>query len=166
MLKFIRYKLELILIFIKRIYFSFKNIKIYHNTYFSNIIFNGKVVIEPYCRLIGDPSIFIGKDFYMNTGCKLNGEIYIGDNVLIGPNTIIWGKDHATDKSKLISEQNSYRKPIFIGDDVWIGANVTILKGVKIKRGAVIGAGNVVIKDVPEYAIIVGNPAKIVKYRT
>ena len=53
----------------------------------------------------------------------------------------------------------------YIGNDVWIGANAVILKGVKIGDGAIIGASSVVTKHVPPYAIVVGNPAKIIKYR-
>lgn len=52
-----------------------------------------------------------------------------------------------------------------IGNDVWIGMNSTVLPGIKIGNGAIIGAGSVVTKDVPDYAIVVGNPAKILKYR-
>ena len=52
-----------------------------------------------------------------------------------------------------------------IGNDVWVGANSVILPGVKIGTGAIVGAGSVVTKDVPEYAIVVGNPARILKYR-
>ncbi len=57
------------------------------------------------------------------------------------------------------------RKQIIIGNDVWIGCDVTILGGVRIGNGAVIGAGALVAKDVPPYAVVVGNPARIVKYR-
>lgn len=52
-----------------------------------------------------------------------------------------------------------------IENDVWIGANAVILKGIKVSNGAIIGAGSVVTKDVPPYAIAVGNPAKVLKYR-
>jgi len=54
---------------------------------------------------------------------------------------------------------------IFIGSDCWIGANVTLMSGIKIGNGALIGASSVVAKDIPPYAIVVGNPAKIIKYR-
>lgn len=54
---------------------------------------------------------------------------------------------------------------VIIEDGVWIGCNVTILKGVTIGRGAVVGAGSLVTKDVPPYAIAVGNPAKVIKSR-
>jgi len=52
-----------------------------------------------------------------------------------------------------------------IGNDVWVGANAVILKGVKIGDGAIIGGGSVVTKDVPPYAIVVGNPARVIRYR-
>lgn len=52
-----------------------------------------------------------------------------------------------------------------IGNDVWIGCNVVVLAGVSVGDGAVIGAGAVVTKDVPPYAVAVGNPAKVIKYR-
>lgn len=54
---------------------------------------------------------------------------------------------------------------VTIGDDVWIGANSVILPGVKIHNGAIIGAGSVVVKDVPANAIACGNPAKLIRYR-
>lgn len=57
------------------------------------------------------------------------------------------------------------RGDIIIGNDVWIGANVTIMDGVTIGDGAVVAAGSIVIKDVPQYAIVGGNPAKIINYR-
>lgn len=60
---------------------------------------------------------------------------------------------------------DSVSKPVVIGDDVWIGARSIILKGVHIGKGAVIAAGAVVTKDVPEYAIVGGVPAKVIKYR-
>lgn len=57
-------------------------------------------------------------------------------------------------------------KPVVIGDDVWIGARVIILPGVTVGKGAVLGAGTVVARDVPEWAVVVGNPARVVKFRS
>lgn len=55
--------------------------------------------------------------------------------------------------------------PVVVGDDVWIGARSTILSGVNIGQGAIVGAGSVVTKDIPPYAIVAGNPARVIKYR-
>ena len=142
-----------------------KGVKIYNHCTFSNVIFSKNTIIEPYCRLVGDPVIKIGENFYMNSGCHLLGEIYIGNDVLIGPKTVIWGRDHGIAKNKLVREQEYKKEPIIIEDDVWIGANVTILKGVTIGKGAVVAAGSVVVKDVPPFAVVAGVPAKVIKYR-
>ena len=66
---------------------------------------------------------------------------------------------------KLMKLQGNINNSIIIENDGWISANATILKGVNIGNGAVVGAGSVVTKDIPEFAIVVGNPAKVVKYR-
>ena len=160
--KTIRNKIRL---FLKKQILKRKNVIIYNNVTFSGVEFKGSAIIEPYCRLVGDPVIVIGKSFYMNAHCHILGEIYIGDNVLFGPKVIIWGRDHGIAKGELIREQPHNKAPVYIGDDVWIGGGAIIVKGVKIGKGAVIGAGSVVTKDIPEYAIAVGNPARIVKYR-
>lgn len=142
-----------------------KKVIIYDNTVFSGVNFLGKAVIEPYCRLSGDPEIIIGNNFYMNAHCHMLGNIKIGSNVMIGPKTVIWGRDHGMKRDKPMKEQEHIKKDINIEDDVWIGANVTILKGVRIRKGAVIGAGSVVTKNIPEFAVAVGNPASVIKYR-
>lgn len=139
--------------------------KIYNNTVFSGCDFLGKAIIEPYCRLSGDPKIIIGNNFYLNAYCHLLGNISFGDNVMVGPKTVIWGRDHGMVLGSPMNSQPHIKADIKIGSDVWIAANVTILKGVTIGNGAVIGAGAVVTKDIPEYAIAVGNPARVVKYR-
>uniref|UniRef100_UPI00404A7FB2 acyltransferase n=1 Tax=Flavobacterium sp. TaxID=239 RepID=UPI00404A7FB2 len=135
------------------------------NCVLKNVIFSKNALIEPNNRLIGSEKITIGSNFYINVGCHILGEVTIGDNVLIGPKTVIWGRDHGIKKDVIMNQQPHKNVPIFIGNDVWIGANVTILKGITIANGAVVGAGSVVTKDVPENAIVVGNPARIVKYR-
>ena len=149
----------------KKIKLKQQGVIIYNNCTFNNVIFKGKALIEPYCRLSGIPNIIIGDNFYLNAGCHLLGDISFGDNVMIGPKTVIWSRDHGMEIGKPMKEQHHINKPILIGDDVWISANATILKGVNIGNGAVVGAGSVVTKDIPEFAIVVGNPAKVVKYR-
>lgn len=72
-------------------------------------------------------------------------------------NKRFYGKDSGFDRTE--------PKSVIIGSDVWIGSRVTILPNVRIGCGAIVGAGAVVTHDIPPYAIVVGNPAKIVKYR-
>ena len=98
--------------------------------------------------------------------------IYIGNYVMFGPNVTIRGGNHRTDViGKHMREVRETEKlpendqDVHIEDGVWVGCNVTILKGVTVGRGAVIAAGAVVTKNVPPYAIVGGNPAKLIKYR-
>lgn len=142
-----------------------RGVRIGKHCVFSNVEFLGPATLEPFCRLLGDPRIRIGRHFYANVACHFLGEIEIGNDVHIGPKTVIWGRDHGMAKNRLIREQGHIKAPIVIGDDVWIGANCTILKGVIVSRGAVIGAGSVVTKSIPEYAIAAGNPARVIRYR-
>lgn len=148
-----------------RIALRWRGVVIHHDTVLNGVTFDGTATIEPYCRLIGDPKIVIGENFYLNAGCHLLGEISFGRDVMIGPKTVIWGRDHGMERGMPMRSQGHRRAPIRIGDDVWISANVTILKGVTIGNGAVIGAGAVVTRDVPEYGVVAGNPARLIKYR-
>lgn len=93
------------------------------------------------------------------------GKISIGDNTIIAAQCYIINADHQFDKGRLIREQPHKVADISIGSDVWIAANVTILKGVKIGNGAVIGAKALVNTDIPDNAVAVGIPAKVIKYR-
>ena len=89
--------------------------------------------------------------------------INIGDDILIGEYTSIRDQDYNFKKGKLIREQELKTAPIVIENNVWIGKGCTILKGVTIKTGSVIGANSLVNMDIPEYSIAVGTPAKIIK---
>jgi acetyltransferase-like isoleucine patch superfamily enzyme len=115
----------------------------------------------------------INVNFFLNPNEKLQ----IGNFVSIAADVLfILGGNHQTTAistyplySKLIKlspEQDALTKgPIVIEDEVWIGTRAIILSGVKIGKGAIIAAGSVITKDVPPYAIVGGNPAKIIKYR-
>ncbi len=112
-------------------------------------------------------SVKIGDNSGLGVRCEINGEVEIGKNVMMGPDVIVYTQNHAfRQKDTLIMNQNYYPpKKVVIGDDVWIGRRVIILPGVHIGKGAVIGAGAVIAKDIPEYAIAVGNPVVIKGYR-
>lgn len=87
---------------------------------------------------------------------------------MTGPHTVIAAGNHDyRDITVPMLELKGFGKgPIKIEDDVWIGANCTITDGVTIKKGAVVGANNVVTKDVSEYDIVAGCPAKVIGNRT
>ncbi len=95
------------------------------------------------------------------------GVIHIGEDVLMGRDFVGITRNHGfMDKETPIKKQGyTEDDPIYIGDDVWIGHRVTVLPGVHIGKGTVIGAGSVVTKDTPEYSIVAGNPARVIKYR-
>lgn len=103
-----------------------------------------------------------------NTVIAAIGEdgVTIGDNTIIAAQCYIIDCDHSFEPDDLIRNQKQKTAPISIGKDVWIAANVTILKGVTIGDGAVIGAKSLVNKDIPANAVAVGIPAKVIKYRT
>jgi maltose O-acetyltransferase len=119
-------------------------------------------------RIIHPENITVGDYCFVNYDSIIdaNGGLTMGDNVAIGPKTAIWTSNHEfKDLTIPIKNQPNQLKPVKIGNDVWIGMNCTILPGVNIGNGVVIGAGSVVTSDIPDYAIAVGNPAKIIKYR-
>jgi len=91
----------------------------------------------------------------------------IGDNVMMGPEVIMYSSNHNIDRIDIPMCQQGFKdiEPIIIGNDVWIGRRVIILPGVTIGDGCVIGAGAVVAKSIPPYSIAVGNPAKVIKNR-
>jgi maltose O-acetyltransferase len=111
--------------------------------------------------------ISIGDNVFINRNVVIgHGSITIGDFVYIGCNALILAQNHGVLDYKIpIGLQPLISSPVIIEDDVWIGANVVILPGVKVGRGAVIGAGAVVTKDISPFAIVGGVPAKLIKYR-
>ncbi|MBR1461163.1 sugar O-acetyltransferase [bacterium] len=107
-------------------------------------------------------NINIGKNVFINACCKFQdqGGITIGDDVLIGHNVTLATLNH---DQRPEFRQNIYPKSIKIGNKVWIGSNATILAGVTVGDGAIIGANALVTRDVPKNCIAVGIPAKVIK---
>ncbi|RME58533.1 acyltransferase [Candidatus Parcubacteria bacterium] len=91
--------------------------------------------------------------------------IEVGEDVMIGPHCFITDHDHGIERGKPIRQQPYASAPVVIEDNVWIGAGVCVLKGVRIGREAVVAAGAVVTKDVPEGAIVAGVPARVLRMR-
>lgn len=116
----------------------------------------------------GDGSeLSIGDNSGLGVNCQAVGPIRIGRDVMIGPDVIIFTSNHRFDRLDIPMREQGYQpaRPVIIEDDVWIGARVIILPGVTIGRGAVLAAGAVVTRDVPAFAIVGGNPARMLKSR-
>jgi len=111
--------------------------------------------------------ISIGDNSGIGINAHIRGPLEIGNNVMMGPDVIILSSSHEFDRIDIpMNKQGVKAKAkIFIKDDVWIGTRVIILPGITIGQGAIIGAGAVVTKDVLDYAIIGGNPAKVIRFR-
>lgn len=109
-------------------------------------------------------NISIGVNFYSDVNLTIldKASVQIGDNVIIGPNVNIYTSSHPFHEVERMRGLE-YARPIVIYDNVWIGGNVTILPGVKINQGAIIGAGSVVTDDIPPYVIAAGNPCRVIR---
>ena len=109
----------------------------------------------------------IGNNSGIGVNAHFYGKVVIGDNVMMAPDCIIYVRNHESSRLDIpMCEQGSTEeRPVVIGNDVWIGGRVIILPGVKIGDGAIIGAGSVVTKDVSEYDVVAGNPARVIKDR-
>lgn len=107
---------------------------------------NGKLIIKNGTYLNRNTLIIANKLVEIGRDCKISWDVIIMD----------------TDLHPLPGEKELNDKPVIIGDNVWIGCRVIILKGVKIGTGAIIAAGSVVTKDIPEYSIAAGVPAKVI----
>lgn len=128
------------------------NVKIYNDVKFWG---NGPIVIGNNVK-IGD---------YTMIYSSINGGVYIGDDTIIAAKAYIIDMDHGVSKNKLISTQEPIVSPVHIGKDCWLGESVTVLKGATIGDGCVVGAKSLVNKDIDNYKIVVGIPAKEIKSR-
>lgn len=107
--------------------------------------------------------IFVGDYTFMNSGITIldNAEVRIGSHCWLAPSVQIYASTHPTDY--LERRERCLSFPVEIGDDVWLGGAVVVCPGVKIGPRSVIGAGSVVVKDIPADSLAVGNPCRVVK---
>lgn len=108
--------------------------------------------------------VFMGSFVYANSGMTLvdDGNIYIGDKVMFGPNVTLATANHPI-LPQFREKALQYNKDIHIGSNVWIGAGVVIVPGITIGDNSVIGAGSVVVKDIPAGVVAVGNPCRVLR---
>jgi len=122
-------------------------------------------IVEDFATInngVGDVSI--GNNCGIGLSNIIIGPVTIGNYVMLAQNIVISGLNHGYEDVNLPPRlQKVTTKPITINDDVWIGANCVITAGVTIGKHAVVGAGSVVTKDIPEFCVVVGNPARVIK---
>lgn len=120
-------------------------------------------VMDMSIYILSPKKIVIGRDSHINRGCFLDGRgnIIIGDSVSVSHNVSIVTGGHDFNTRDFAGRF----QPVVIKDFVWIGLNVTILQNVVIGKGAIVAAGAVVTKDVDDFAIVAGIPAKVIGKR-
>lgn len=129
-----------------------------------DLLFNGKLddssTIQAPLHVDYACQVNIGKNVFINEGLRMVacGGITIEDNVMIGPEVAIATINHDFDHKFEI-----YGKSVTIKKDAWIGLRTSIMPGVTIGKGAVVAGGSVVTKDVEDYTVVGGNPAKVLK---
>ncbi len=159
---------------------SLKNLNIGDNVTFDGKTYlrlrkNGKITLSNGVRVgtevwlvtANDAEFYVGENTILGSYSIFNGGhgITIGKYCIFGVFVNINSSEHGFLKDQLIQDQGFFGKKVTLGDDVWIGAHVVITKGVNIGKGSVIGGGSVVTKEIPEYKVAVGNPAKVIKER-
>jgi maltose O-acetyltransferase len=126
----------------------------------------GKCVnIQP--KAIIASRVSIGDYSGIGSHSLIQGGVRIGDHVMMGPEVFIYTQNHQFDRTDITMDQQGFaeEKPVVIRNDVWIGSRATILPGVEIGEGCIIGASSVVTKSLPPYSVAAGNPAIVKKYR-
>jgi len=127
----------------------------------------GSIEIGNCCYIGGNTKIWAAKKIIIGNRVLIAHNVNIHDNISHPLDSTERHIDQMHIMQKGFREENDLReKEIIIGDDVWIGFNATIMKGVTIGRGAIVGACTVVTTDIPDFAVVVGNPARIIKYTT
>jgi maltose O-acetyltransferase len=111
--------------------------------------------------------IEIGDRSGIGINAHIPSDTIIGNNVNMGPEVFILSRNHCIDRTDIIMQKQGYapEKQTIIGDDVWIGRQVTMTPGRNIAKGSVIGACCLLCKDFPEYSVVGGNPAKLIRNR-
>lgn len=120
--------------------------------------------VEPDVHL--SPYIMIGDNVFIDEDVKIRRNTFIGNDVLIASGVQIITVNHIfSDINLPIYVQGETISKIVIGDDVWIGSNAILLPGITIGSHSIVAAGAVVTKNVPDWCVVGGNPARIIKYR-
>lgn len=124
----------------------------------------GSYIETPFHANWGGKHVHIGKNVYANFNLTLvdDTDIYIGDDVMFGPNVVLTSGTHPI-SPELRQRKAQYNLPITIENNVWIGSNVSVMPGVTIGKDTIIGAGSVVTKSIPSGVVAVGSPCRVLR---
>lgn len=144
--------------------FGFNFIRVFLSKNFIKSAGKG-IVIQRAASLSKDLSL--GENSIIGIRNEIGAKVVIGDNTMLGPEVLILTRNHRHNRIDIpmMDQGSEENQEVIIGNDVWIGARAIILPGVSIGNGSIVGAGAVVSKNVEEYSIVVGNPARIVRKR-
>lgn len=137
----------------------------YWNAVFSHLDTQFEILEQ--VKVEGPAHICIGERTRIASEVVLDGRggISIGRDTLIGFKSVLITHTHRASEMIPIIDQGMESQPVTIGDDVWLGARVLVLPGVAIENHAIVGAGSVVTRNIPPYAVAVGSPARVIRYR-
>lgn len=130
--------------------------------------YTGKNITIKHGAYFGDGKNIVMGDFsQLGIKCKVENDLMMGDYVLMEPEVVIYSSMHAYDdlSTPIMLQGAKEIQPVTIGDDVWIGLRAIVMPGVKIGSHSIIGSGAVVTHDVPDWAVVGGIPAKVIRYR-
>ena len=149
--------------FIKKLFLLLKRIE----SLFASFLLGNKISLLAF---VGSPfrmrKTIVSSYTYVSSSVSTYNTIF-GKYCCVGPNTVFGGLEHLTDSISTSCILADIPEPpvTTVGHDVWIGANVFVRSGCSIGTGSVVGAGSIVLNDVPPYSIVVGCPAKVIRYR-
>lgn len=126
------------------------------------------ITIEPKAYFGSGKNISIGDNSGIGPNCRVPNNISIGSHVMMAPDVVILSNNHKFDDTSrpMMAQGTLSKTSLVISDDVWIGTRVIVTPNVsEIGKGVIIGAGSVVTKNIPDFAVVAGNPAKIIKFR-
>jgi acetyltransferase-like isoleucine patch superfamily enzyme len=128
------------------------------------------VTLAPNVSFRNAERITIGAGSHLGEYCTIwagdsTGTVTLGDKCLLAPGVVITASNYGIERGTPVMDQRKVERDIVIGSDVWLGANVVVTAGVRIGDGVVVGAGAVVTRDLPDFSIAGGVPAKVIGYR-